>query len=182
MVKGLFIPADTDQPVEVRSLEGHHDYAKAIDGWLEAVDVPPLGVTMYVNEEGQLRKLPFNPRATFLWWYELPHVRQKAMLVGDVLMVGSPDPDGIDTNIPESTLALLTNRDPYAVIVMYGDSPLWVKHPFPYDDYFEAVVWAMILSERVTDTNSVRVVTLDQLLDIDQKEVEDQENWGNQQF
>jgi len=37
-----------------------------VDGWIEAVDVPNLGITIYVNEEGVLRHLPFNPRASIL--------------------------------------------------------------------------------------------------------------------
>lgn len=52
-------------------------------------------------------------------------------------------------------------------MTLVGDSPFWVSHPFLYDDFFEAVVWAMILFERVTDTRDVRVVTLDQLSDAD---------------
>ena len=33
--------------------------------------------------------------------------------------------------------------------------------PFFYDDLFEAVVWAMMLFDRVSDIRKVRVVTLD---------------------
>jgi hypothetical protein len=165
MVKGLVIPADPELPIELREFNKLEDYQAAVGGWIEAVDVPPLGITTYVNEEGLLRKLPFNSRATFLWWYELPHVRHQAMLVGDAVVVGLPDGDGDgeSTSIPESTLGLLTNQEQYAVMVLAGDSSFWVSHPFPYDDFLEAVVWAMILYDRVTDTRDVRVVTLDQL-------------------
>lgn len=165
MVKGLVIPADPELPIEVREFNKLEDYQAAVGGWIEAVDVLPLGITTYVNEEGLLRQLPFNSRATFLWWYELPHVRHQAKLVGDAVVVGLPDGDGESTSIPESTLALLTGKVQYAVMTLVGDSPLWVSHPFAYDDFFEAVVWAMILSDRVTDTREVRVVTLDQLHD-----------------
>ncbi len=158
MVQGLFIPADSERPLEVRSFETLDDYQAAVGGWIEAVDVPPLGASLYVNEEGLLRQLLFNSRATFLWWHELPHVRQQAMLVGDALMVGLPGLDGYSTDIPASTLALLTAKEPYAVLVLVEGSPLWVRHPFPYEDYFEAVVWAMVLSERVTGTVDVKVV------------------------
>jgi len=165
MVKGLVIPADPERPIEVREFQKLQDYQAVVGGWTEAVDVPPLGITTYVNEEGLLRKLPFNSRATFLWWYELPHVRHHAMLVGDAVIVGLPDFDGNSTEIPESTLALLTAKVQYAVMTQVGVSPLWLTDPFLYDDYFEAVVWAMMLFERVTDIRKVRVVTLDQVND-----------------
>ena len=175
MVKGLVIPADPELPIEIREFKRLEDYQAAVGGWIEAVDVPPLGITTYVNEEGLLQKLPFNSRATFLWWYELPHVRHQTMLVGDAVVVGLPDGDGDSTDIPEATLTLLTKKEPYAVMTLVGDSPLWVSHPFAYDDFFEAIVWGMILSDRVTDTRDVRVVTLDQLHDaeIQQASAED---------
>lgn len=160
MVKGLVIPADPERPVEVLAFQRLEDYQAIVGGWIEAVDVPPLGVTTYVNEEGLLRKLPFNSRATSLWWYELPHLRHQAMLVGDAVIVGLPDDDGESTDIPESTLALLTRKEPYEVLALLGDSPTWRKHPWLYSDYFEAVVWAMIMSDPVTDAREVRVVKL----------------------
>lgn len=171
MVQGLFIPADSERPLEVRNFDSLDDYQAAVGGWIEAVDVPPLGASLYVNEEGLLRQLPFNSRATFLWWYELPHVRQHAMLVGDALMVGLPGLDGDSTDIPSSTLALLTAKESYAVLVLVEGSPLWVRHPFPYEDYFEAVVWAMVLSERVTGTIDVKVVTEDKVDDLIRQEL-----------
>jgi len=30
--------------------------------------------------------LPYNPRATFLWWYVVPEAHQKAVLVGPALV------------------------------------------------------------------------------------------------
>lgn len=175
MVKGLLIPADPELPIEIREFNKLEDYQAAVGGWIEAVDVLPLGITTYVNEEGLLINLPFNSRATFLWWYELPHIRHQVRLVGDAVIVGLPDGDGEMTDIPGTTFALLTKKEPYAVMTLVGDSPRWVSHPFPYDDFFEAVVWAMILSDRVTDTREVRVMRLDQLHDA---EIKDQPEQG----
>jgi len=180
MVKGLVVPVDPELPMEVREFQKLEDYQSVVGGWIEAVDVPPLGITMYVNEEGLLRKLPFNSRATFLWWYEVPRVRHQAKLVGDAVLVGLPDPDGESTSIPESTLALLTQKEPYAVVALIGDSPLWRRHPAPYDDFVEAVVWAMIMADPVTDTREVRVVTLNQLHDADKKEAADRKRRGDE--
>ncbi len=91
MVKGIYVPADGDEPLEVREFNGLEDYQRAVEGWIEPVDVLDLGITIYVIEEGLLRHLPFNSRATFLWWYHGPAARQSAMLVGNAVIVGMPD-------------------------------------------------------------------------------------------
>jgi len=91
MPKGIYIPADQEAPLERRDLAGLEDYQAAVGGYIEAVDLPEAGATLFVNEEGLLRKLLFNPRATFLWWFWVPAARHKAMLVGDAILVGSSD-------------------------------------------------------------------------------------------
>ncbi|MBZ4488089.1 DUF3846 domain-containing protein [Microbacterium sp. cx-55] len=100
MVRGILIPAAEQRDPELRSFAMLEDYQAAVGGWIEAVDVPGLGVTMYVNEMGLIRGLPFNRRATFLWWYHLPSVRNQARLAGDAILVGWPDPEGNNTDAP----------------------------------------------------------------------------------
>lgn len=177
MVQGLFIPVDTDRPIEIRTFDRLEDYQSAVGGWIEAVDLMPLGSTLYVNEEGLLRQLPFNARATFLCWYELAHLRRDMILVGDAVLVGIPNEDGDDTDVPNETLALLTERTAYVVLTLHEGSPRWSMHPFVYDDYFQAVVWAMILSDKATGARAVRVLTAEQFEKMQQEDV-DRENWG----
>ena len=79
------------------------------------------------------------------------------------------------SGFPTSTATQPTSQSPrwlyspqkvqYAVMTQVGVSALWRTDPFLYDDYFEAVVWAMMLFERVTDIRRVRVVILDQVND-----------------
>lgn len=66
MAQGIYGPAE-GQP-EKREFTCLEDYQAAVGGLIEAVDVPDLGITIYVNDEGLLRHLPFNSRASFLWW------------------------------------------------------------------------------------------------------------------
>ena len=68
MVRGIVIRAAGEEPLEERHFFGLEDYQSAVGGWIEAVDIPSIGVTVHVNEEGLLQQLPFNRRATFLWW------------------------------------------------------------------------------------------------------------------
>ncbi|SIS19789.1 DUF3846 domain-containing protein [Microbacterium sp. RURRCA19A] len=100
MVQGIIIPADNTAPLRAAILDSLEDYQRAVGGWIEAVDIPDLGVTIYVNEEGLIRDLPFNRRATFLWRFHVPQARD-ARLVGDIVVVGLADDDGENTELPE---------------------------------------------------------------------------------
>ena len=106
MVRGAFVPLDYSAPIETREFAGLDDYHDAVGGRLERVDVPALGVTIYVNEEGPIRQLPLNTRVTFLWWFHVPAARQKAMLVGDAVLVGMPDHKGDSTDLPNIVIGL----------------------------------------------------------------------------
>src|SRR4051812_11373706 len=110
MVKGIRVPARITHPITVAEFAGLDDYQAGVGGMIEAVDIPRLGITIYVNEEGLLRQMEFNPRATYLWWYHVVESRQKAMLVGDAVIVGCTDADGASTDIPEQLAAVFTNR------------------------------------------------------------------------
>ncbi|WP_402843636.1 DUF3846 domain-containing protein [Microbacterium sp. GXS0129] len=179
MVEGLYIPADDSEAVEIRELEKLEDYQAAVGGWIEAVDVPSLGVTIYVNEEGLRRRLPFNPRASFLWWFHGPGAHQ-AMLVGDAIIVGIPDENGDGTDVPEEVVGLLTVAREYAIAIQIGGVsgpselggklssillPLTRGDPSGcvsvtrYEDYFSAAAWAVVFRVRWADAVNVRAVS-----------------------
>ncbi|SER52962.1 protein of unknown function [Propionibacterium cyclohexanicum] len=179
MVKGICVPADDSEALQIRELETLEDYREAVDGCIEAVDVPDLGVTIYVNEEGLISRLPFNPRASFLWWYHVPGAH-KAMLVGNAVIVGLPDENGDSTDLSQGVVNLLTRTGEYAVAVqmggtfepswpdgklssvllplMHGD-PSWCLSLIRHEDYFSAAAWAVVFRERWTDAVNVRVVS-----------------------
>jgi hypothetical protein len=150
MVKGAHVPARITHPIVVREFEQLEDYQLSVGGMIEAVDIQLLRITVYVNEEGLLRGLEFNPRATFLWWYHVPEARQKAMLVGDAVIVGWPDAEGNSTDLPDDLLAIFTQPGDFWLEAQWqlGDEWARVETPMPYGDYFDALVWALILVEK----------------------------------
>lgn len=159
-MRALRIPTEADDPIttlEVRQLE---DYQAAVGGWIEPVDIAELGVTIYVHEEGLVLGLPFNPRATFLWWYFVPEARQKAMLVGPALIVGLPDRSGESTDIPSDAADRLTGSGIWRVEVRTIGDPKWYRNQATYTDYFDALVWAMVTLERWVAAEDVRVVAV----------------------
>ena len=67
-----------------------------VGGWLESAPVDPrLGITMYCNEQGKLMGLPVNFAASLLI-----HPEVDDLIMGDVLIVGAPDAEGYDTDLP----------------------------------------------------------------------------------
>jgi hypothetical protein len=142
------VPARVSHPITVKQFEGLADYQAAVGGTIEAVDIKRLGLTLYVNEEGLLRQLELNSRATFLWWYHVPEARQRAMLVGDAVFIGYPDDEGNTTDLPPGLLALFTEPGEFWVEVQWTPVDGWVRVLSDYNDYFDAITWGMIANER----------------------------------
>ncbi len=115
MVRGIVIPAAGEDPLEERDFAALEDYQAAVGGWIEAVDIAALGVTVYVDEEGLLRHMSINTRATLLWWAHVPEVRQQAVLVGDAVVVGVPDRHGESTDIPPAVRDALFSAESSAL-------------------------------------------------------------------
>lgn len=157
MVKGLIIPAEASASIEVRGFERLEGYQAVVGGWIEPVDIPDLGITVYVNEEGLLRHLPPNSRATFLWWYHVPESRQRAMLVGDAVIVGWPDQNGDSTDLPEEVIELLRPEAGFAIEARPSSDDEWGRDERSYE-YVDATVWAMLLIERSEGRLEVRIV------------------------
>lgn len=158
MVKGIVVPHDGEASLELREFSEFGDYQQVVGGWIEAVSIPSLGVTVYVNEEGLLQHLPLNSRVTFLWWFHVPESRQRAMLVGNAVIVGAPDADGNTTDVPPAICALLMETQVYRVEVQVIGETEWQHNLAKYTDYWEAVIWAMLLLERWALATDVRVV------------------------
>lgn len=147
MVRGIIIPAIDSKPPARQDLVDLEDYQHAVGGWIEVIDLAALTAALFINEEGLIRRLPFNRRATFLWWFHEPGARGRARLVGDVVIVGSPDVNGDSSDLPEAVAALLLTRATYNVATREPSDSRWHPSPDDHDDYFEAIVWATLLAE-----------------------------------
>lgn len=158
MVKGLWVPADGTKPIATRDFLRLEDYHAGVDGYIEHVDMPELGISVLVNEEGLLRQLDFNSRVTFLWWYHVPHARNSAMLVGNAVIVGYPDSSGDLTDLPPVVDALITSSGAYGIQFRAHGESTWRNYTAKYADYFEALVWAMVLFARPNYIDDVQVV------------------------
>ncbi|MDQ1076203.1 MULTISPECIES: DUF3846 domain-containing protein [Microbacterium] len=159
MVQGIIIPADNTAPPRTVRLDSLEDYQRAVGGWFEAVDIPDLGVTMYVNEEGLIRDLPFNRRATFLWRFHVPQA-QDARLVGDVAVVGLTDDKGENTELSSELRRRMTEPGVYRIRTRERGRKRWHEEPIDRDDYLETVIWAALLQE-MSPALEVRIERVD---------------------
>lgn len=80
------------------------------------------------------------------------------MLVGDAVVVGLPNRAGNNTDLPAPVQALLLSSAPFRVEVRTVGDPKWHRNQPTHRDYWEAIVWAMVLLERVAEVEDTRVV------------------------
>ncbi|MEW1707324.1 DUF3846 domain-containing protein [Microbacterium sp. NPDC089190] len=158
MVQGIIIPASDAEDMRAIELKEVEDYQKAVGGWIEALDIDSFGCTMYLNEEGLIRGLQYNRRATYLWWYHVPHARGRARLAGDAVLVGLPDRNGRSTDVSTSVRELMLGMTLCQVELQRLNSPEWRAAPSELQTYIEAVVGATLMMEYAPE-RSLRVVT-----------------------
>lgn len=147
MVRGVLIPAADSHDVTAYDAVELEDYQRAVGGWIEAVDLSAFGSTLFLNEEGLLRGLPFNRRATFLWWFHVPSARNQARLLGDALLVGLPDEAGEMTDLPIETRRALLSDDLWHLELRDTPGDAWIRDPSGGQTYTEAVVWSVLVRE-----------------------------------
>lgn len=95
------VVVETSGEVKKVTLDGSlKSYQEIVGGYIEGVFGPDY--VMYVNEEGLLHGLEYNPAASI---FAARHLStQRVHLVGPVLIVGPGDSEGNDTSVHQSTL------------------------------------------------------------------------------
>jgi hypothetical protein len=101
-VKALVIKTTGER--EVREFSNETSYtvlSGAVGGLIECVNLPALDVEMWVNEEGKLTGLDFNPYGTALWAI---CYGETDIIVGDIVLTGGTDEEGYTLGLPEHAL------------------------------------------------------------------------------
>jgi hypothetical protein len=163
MVAGILVPSDTTAPLELRRFDGLVDYQAAVGGWVEGITIPSLGITVYVNEEGLPKHLPFNARASFLWGHHVPEARLNAVVVGDAVIVGRPNEAGEDTDVPERVRKLLLTQTTFRVAVRKKGSQRWLGNQLKFPDYWGAITWTMLLRDDWTRLKEIHVLPVSEV-------------------
>lgn len=161
MVTGIVIPHETQlslQKVEFQSLS---DYQTAVGGYIETVKMDGHPLVIVADEDGKVKHLPINRRATCLLWLLNPAGLGGEFLVGDVVILGAR-PRGSITDLPANLLALLLESTKFQVKVLLSKGfDTWVPIGEPVGDFFEATTRALNLMQVWNPPSEVRVVAVD---------------------
>ena len=134
-------------------------YQTAVGGYIEPVTVERPRMTIFANEEGKVRQLPINCRATCRWWMQSPRARGNDLLAGDVALVGSRGGAGATTDLPRGFIELLLATPRYKIEVQTDAEPKdWFDNQMRFKNYFEACRYGFKLAERWIQVRDIRVV------------------------
>lgn len=99
MTKAVLITAGG----EVRRIivNGYDDLRNGVGGYIEGLRLGDTGQYAFINEDGKLRQLPVNQRATQLCFERNVGLHPNDFIVGNMIVVGPPDADGNETDVSE---------------------------------------------------------------------------------
>lgn len=160
MLTAIVIPADPAEPARLQQLNKRDvDAFRALVGdHLQVLNLERPAATMYLNDEGKLDGLPFNPRATALLWAHNPAFREEDVIAGDAFIVGVPDRHGDDTSAPTELVDLLFHTKRYRVLVQGEGDEKFYGHLRPFDSWFEAYGFGVHLVRVFSQLQDVQVV------------------------
>ena len=98
----ITIPADPELPVTLTNVEDSlKTFQAAVGGLIEAAPIEREDCSLFVNEEGKIYGLPFNPRGDALWHELLPGAWDRPdWMVGDAVLTGFDPDTGDNADVP----------------------------------------------------------------------------------
>lgn len=160
LIKCLVIPAADSQPLRIEEI-GADDldrYMQILGGYMEVLHLYNPDATLVVNEEGKMRNLPSNERATLLWYVHNPVFIGHDTIRGNAFITGIPDEDGTDTDAPESLQQLLFETRHFAVEVQMVEDGPWKHLNVSLDSWLLAYMYAVDVLRRFSSMAAVRVI------------------------
>lgn len=143
MSRAIIIPASQDEMITVADLIDITQYQDVVGGYVEPIPFDDEGNTLFVNEEGKLRHLQLNVRASLLWHVSIAPNAMHEVLCGDVALVGPHDQDGKILDLAGSLIDLLLATPLYAVEFHPKRDGAWTRIGPTFDDYFVASMWGL---------------------------------------
>jgi hypothetical protein len=155
MVRSIVIPHDPARSPRLRHLATASEFQAAVDGWLEPIEMPALGVTVYVNEAARREHQPINCRAMALWWLYSAEPTQYPIFLGDVVLTGTgDDEDGV--LLEQIVRDVFEQREFVVQVKPYGRGP-WHDSFARFTDVFDAATWCMLLMSTLRSGAAVRL-------------------------
>ncbi|QXT64195.1 hypothetical protein [Tessaracoccus palaemonis] len=158
MPKGIVIRADMKAPPEFHDFNIIADLEDVTGYPLKTVPIPTLGVVAVANAQGNKRKLPVNTYATLLWWFWVPALRRQVVLLGDIVLLGEPDPDGQPTNVPAPFAGYVLSQNGHRVQLKVTGEKDWYRTATIAPNYFDAIVLAFELLDNLPGAEAAQIV------------------------
>lgn len=160
MINALCIPYDTTLPVRVESIDNTHlpTYRRLVGNQsIELLVLHDMSLTFYTAAGAKFASIPKNLRASHLLAVRTSGWRGKDFICGDTFIVGKPDDDGFDTNVPVELVQHIFCTERYRVDVR--DRHRWLPSGFQYSDVWEAYAVAYkAYADRYPKVAAIRVV------------------------
>lgn len=159
-INTIVIPAGEELTVRQDEVGSSNlpEYQRIVDGLVEHATLNSPASGLYFNEEGKLRGLPLNRRATLLLWMHSPVFRYADVITGDALLTGPVDQEGYDTNAPDDLVeTILGTKRLRAEVRTYGEAS-WHGNERRFDNWVDAYSYVLDLGRRWTSVEDVRVV------------------------
>ncbi|KUM38978.1 DUF3846 domain-containing protein [Arthrobacter sp. EpRS71] len=158
MPLGILIPVDMDKPLELKQLDGLRPLQEAVGGLIEPMTIERPEATIFVNEEGVLMDVPVNRRASLILWVGLTRYRSAAPILGDAVLIGVPNDDGVTQDVPYFYRHLLLEAKHFRVQMQPIDDMMWRQHDKVFTDWITAYNTVLRYAEKNALVNHVRVV------------------------
>lgn len=157
MVTTIVIPQDGGGEPRVQELAGISDFQQVTGGWLEPIEIGPLGITAWVNEAAPREQGVMNARATALYWHYSLHLEFPRLLLGDVVITGSDDGDE-GSDAPEHLVQGLLSEFDYVVQVSPDDDDNWDDTFARFANIYDAALWCMLFARSFQPGSAFRVL------------------------
>lgn len=143
-MRSIVIPHDQARSPRLRHLATASEFQAAVDGWLEPIEMPALGVTVYVNEAARREHHPINCRAMALWWLYSADPTQYPIFLGDVVLTSTDDGEEA-TALLERIVGDIFEQREFVVQVRPSGQDSWRDSFARFHDVFDAATWCMLL-------------------------------------
>jgi hypothetical protein len=108
-MKSILVPVDTTNPIRVVDVNGYDEIVKSIGGgWLQAIYPFEESVSCFIDEEGKLKALPVNVRATDLVKHAL---MADDLINGEMLIMGIDYETGEEVDLSEEFILKIMEKN-----------------------------------------------------------------------
>jgi hypothetical protein len=161
-VVAIVIPVDLTEPLRLEQIDPTdlNAYRRLVgEANIEVVNLEQPDASMYMDEEGKLKELEVNQRATAVAWTHQSALRNRRdPIVGPAFIVGAVDRRGNDKTTPPELIRLLTEPGSFQVELQMDEDPTWHKDGLRFDQVWDAYIYAVQMAMEPYVADEVRVV------------------------